>query len=213
MWLKISKQQFKDHAALWIQSIEPQLKILDWTTFCRMLHERFGCDQHQILIWHMFHIDQEFTVIDYVKRFSALIDQLKAYNPNIDMLYYTTCFVDGLRVDIWSVVVVQRSKTLDTTYTLALLQEEVADLTPTKEVQRDQAPYYQPQYRNAPPQKPLPDCADRNAKPVDPANTKTPGVPYAIIVGFVGFVITVPRSGHVITNVLLTFGYMPCKRY
>jgi hypothetical protein len=109
-----------------------------------MLHERFGRDQHQILIRRMFHIHQESTVLDYVERFSALIDQLKAYNPNIDMLYYTTRFVDGLRLDIRSVVVVQRPQTLDTAYTLALLQEEVADLMPQKEVRHDPAPYHRP---------------------------------------------------------------------
>ena len=76
LWLKIAKQQFKDTAARWIQSIEPLLKSLDWPTFCCMLHERFGCDQHQILIHRMFHIHQESTVTDYVERFSELIDQL-----------------------------------------------------------------------------------------------------------------------------------------
>jgi hypothetical protein len=172
LWLKISKQQFKDHAALWIQSIEPLLPSLDWPTFCRMLHERFGRDQHQIMIRRMFHIHQESTVLDYVERFSALIDQLKAYNPNIDMLYYTTRFVDGLRLDIRSVVVVQRPQTLDTAYTLALLQEEVADMMPQKEVRRDFVPYHRPQTKTALPQQPVLG-ADRNVKPADPVPAKT----------------------------------------
>ncbi|CAD6263834.1 unnamed protein product [Miscanthus lutarioriparius] len=178
LWRKIAKQQFKDTAARWIQSIEPLLKSLDWPTFCRMLHERFGRDQHQILIRRMFHIHQESTVTDYVERFSELIDQLKAYNPNIDMLYYTTRFVDGLREDIRSVIVVQRPQNLDTAYTLALLQEEVADPSKRKDGRRDLASYPRSAFRNAYPLPPPPGVGDRNSKPDDagfttPANAKT----------------------------------------
>jgi hypothetical protein len=42
-------------------------------------------------------------------------------------LYYTTLFVDGLRDDIRSTVLVQRPSSFDTACTLALLQEEVGD--------------------------------------------------------------------------------------
>ena len=41
-------------------------------------------------------------------------------------------FVDGLRHDIKSVVLLQRPKDLDTAATLALLQEEVAPGTTTR---------------------------------------------------------------------------------
>jgi hypothetical protein len=74
----------------------------------------------------MFHIQQTTTVIDYVERFATLFDQLKAYQPNPDLHYYTTRFVDGLREDIRVAVTMQRPSTLDIAYTLALLQEEVA---------------------------------------------------------------------------------------
>jgi len=143
-----------------------------------MLHEHFGRDQHQILIHRMFHIHQESTVTDYVEHFSELIDQLKAYNPTIDMIYYTTRFVDGLREDIRSVIVVQRPQNLDTAYTLALLQEEVADPSKRKDGRRDLASYPRPAFRNAYPLPPPPGTGDRNLKPADagftvPANTKT----------------------------------------
>jgi hypothetical protein len=75
----------------------------------------------------MFHIHQSSTVIDYVERFSTLFNQLKAYQPNPDLHYYTTRFVDGLRHDIRMVVALQHPFDLDTAYTLALLQEEMAD--------------------------------------------------------------------------------------
>ena len=86
-----------------------------------MLHDRFGCDQRDKLVRQMFHINQISTVADYVDRFSSLFDQLKAYQPNPDIHYFTTHFVDGLRDDINMVVTLQRPSTLDTAYSLALL--------------------------------------------------------------------------------------------
>jgi hypothetical protein len=51
---------------------------------------------------------------------------LQAYSPNIDPLYYTTWFIDGLKDDIKYLISVQRSKDLDTAWYLALLQEETS---------------------------------------------------------------------------------------
>jgi len=91
-----------------------------------MLHDRFGRDQRDKLVRQMFHISQTSTITDYVESFSTLFDQLKAYQPNPDMHYFTTQFVDGLRDDIRMVITLQCPSTLDTAYSLALLQEEVA---------------------------------------------------------------------------------------
>lgn len=42
-------------------------------------------------------------------------------------MFYIICFLDGLRDDIKSVVMLQRPKDLDTAFVLAKLQEEVGD--------------------------------------------------------------------------------------
>jgi hypothetical protein len=60
-------------------------------------------------------------VTDYLSRFTELIDQMKVYSPKHDQLYFTMRFIDGLRPDIKSVVLLQRPKDLDTAATLALL--------------------------------------------------------------------------------------------
>ena len=64
---------------------------------------------------------------DYVDRFLELVDQLNAYDSTTNILHYITRFVDGLYPDICAVLLVQRPDSLDTTYTLALLQEEAGD--------------------------------------------------------------------------------------
>lgn len=67
---------FSGPAARWIQSVESQLKTIEWPAFCQLLHERFGRDQHQLLIRQLFHIKQDSTVKDYVDRFAKLVDHL-----------------------------------------------------------------------------------------------------------------------------------------
>lgn len=61
------------------------------------------------------------------------IDLLSSLIISTDMLYYTTRFIDDLQDDIKSVIIVQRPANLDTVYTLAMLQEEVADAARKKE--------------------------------------------------------------------------------
>ena len=78
------------------------------------------------MIRQLYHIRQTSTVADYVERFSELVDQLIAYEHSTDPMYYTIRFMDGLRDNIRSIVLVQRPSSLDTAYSLALLQEEVA---------------------------------------------------------------------------------------
>lgn len=89
-----------------------------------MIHEQFSRDQHELLLRQLFNIRQTGSVSEYVEKFTELIDQLKSYNPNPDLLAYTTRFVDGLREDIRAVILVARPTTLNAAYTLALLREE-----------------------------------------------------------------------------------------
>ena len=117
--------QLTGAAHRWLQSVERQLVGLDWPFFCRLIHERFYHDQHELLLHQLFHVKQTTTVQDYVDRFVALIEQLSSYAPNPDHLSYTTRFIDGLHDDIRAIILVQRPPDLDAACTLALLQEEV----------------------------------------------------------------------------------------
>ena len=98
--------QFTGAAKRWIQSIAHRLEHIGWQNFCAMVRERFYRDQHELLIRQLFHIKQTTSVQEYVDQFVDLIEQLSAYTPNPDTLSYTTCFIDGLRDDIHSVVLV-----------------------------------------------------------------------------------------------------------
>jgi hypothetical protein len=124
MWIRVAKQHLDGAIACWFQSIEPELDFSDWQAFCRLLHDRFDRDQKELLIRQLFHAKQTTSVADYVKQFTKLVDQLKAYSQSTDPMFFTMCFIDGLCADIKAIVLVLRPKDLDTACTVAMLQEE-----------------------------------------------------------------------------------------
>jgi hypothetical protein len=125
VWVCVATMHFKGPATRWLQSINHHIRAVSWKELCSWIHDRFGRDQHESLIRQLFHIKKLGTMQEYIDKFSELVDQLVAYEHSSDFRYYTTRFVDGLKDDVKSVVLVQRPTDLDTAYTLALLQEEV----------------------------------------------------------------------------------------
>ena len=75
----------------------------------------------------MNRIHQTSSVQDYIDRFAELVDQLKAYDSTAKVLHHITHFIDGLHSKIRVVLLVQRSTSLDTMFSLALLQEEAVE--------------------------------------------------------------------------------------
>lgn len=110
----------EDVVACWYQSISSQLPSTTWDTFCQLLHDRFDRDQHEILLRLMFNICMQSSVSTYVTDFTKLIDQLKAYSPNSNPLFYTTRIVDGLHADIKATVILHYPPNLDTACHLTL---------------------------------------------------------------------------------------------
>ena len=55
------------------------------------------------------------------------MDQLVAYEPNPNMMHYTTHFIDGLKHAARVIVAVQRPLDLDIAYCIASVQEEVGE--------------------------------------------------------------------------------------
>jgi hypothetical protein len=124
VWIRVSSMQFTGPAARWLQSVESRVSTMSWGEFGRLILERFGKDQHQLLLRQLFSIRQTHSVASYVDEFSQLVDKLNAYQTMSDPLYYTLKFVDGLRDEVKAVVMLQRPSDLDTAMVLAQLQEE-----------------------------------------------------------------------------------------
>jgi hypothetical protein len=80
-------------------------------------------------------------VQDYIDKLCELVDQLQAYSHNVDPLYYTTRFIDGLNDDIKHLIIVHRPKDLDTACCLALLHEET-NPPHSKEIKKVEGGYH-----------------------------------------------------------------------
>jgi hypothetical protein len=108
-WIKVSTMHLSGAAACWLQSVEDEVRAGGWEQFSQLImNNRFGKDQHELLVRQLFHIYQSGTVQDYIDKYTGLVDQLLAYGRNTDPVYYTMRFVDGLRADIRSAVHMQR---------------------------------------------------------------------------------------------------------
>lgn len=87
-WIQVATMCFKGVAARWFQSVEHRLRHASWAEFSRALLDRFGRDQKELLIRQLFHIRQSSTVLEYVKQFAQLVDQLTAYGHITEPVYY-----------------------------------------------------------------------------------------------------------------------------
>jgi len=136
MWIRFVGHHYTGPAARWLRSMEKCVSHVDWKEFCSLLLERFGTDEHDTLIRKLLHIQQTGTVTEYITKFTKLIDQLTAFESPADLRHYTMKFIDGLHPDIRSIVFSQRPKDLNTTCSLASLQDEVANSFRVKDVKK-----------------------------------------------------------------------------
>lgn len=98
-----------------------------WKELVQGVMARFMHNQQQVLLRRLYHISQLTTVEDYVQRYSDLVDQLQAHGTQSDRLHYLTRFLDGLMPAVRVLVAIQQPADLDTSYTLALLYEDLGD--------------------------------------------------------------------------------------
>jgi hypothetical protein len=105
---------FEGPATHLLQSAEWRVQTATWYELNSQIHVRFNRDEHELIIRQLYKIKQLGSVQEYIDKFCELLDQLQAYNSNVEPLYYTTRFIDGLDYD-------RRPKDLDTACCLALL--------------------------------------------------------------------------------------------
>jgi hypothetical protein len=143
-----------------------------------------------------------------------LLDQLTTYESEANPLYYATRFVDGLREEIRSMVMIQRPTTFDVACALALVQEEAVDSSKKKEFHR-----FEPS-ANRSAQKfvfplPLPPKWDKLLGTA--VTEERQGLEVArhssSVEELEGYVIDVLRNGYLGINVFLLYNFMQSKSY
>jgi hypothetical protein len=122
--------------AHWLPSVEAKLRYCSWLEFSSMILDRFGREQHELLVRQLLSIRQSGAVVEYIDKFDGLIDQLAAYEGLGDPLHYTMRFIDGLKEELRASILIQRPKDLDTAYILAQLQEDLLESCKRKDYRK-----------------------------------------------------------------------------
>jgi hypothetical protein len=163
VWVQAATMHFHGPAKRWLSSVEDQFENISWPDFCSQLLLHFARDEHELLLRRLFQLRQTGPINEYIDQFVALVDDLKAYAKHPDPLYYTQRFIDGLRDEIKSVLLVHRPSTLDTACVLAQLQDEALGLNKRSHRRYDAPLAYKPTWPGAvalPPPPPKPADGD-----------------------------------------------------
>ena len=124
-WVRVARMHLVAAAKRWYNSVESQIQDCNWKTFTSLVLNRFGQEHHELLLRQLFQIRQIGTVDEYIEQFSAIVDQLGAYNRTTDPMFYTMRFIDGLKDHIRAAVALHRPPNWDTACVLAQLQEDL----------------------------------------------------------------------------------------
>lgn len=135
-WVRVAGLNFTGNAAFWLQSMRSKLVEVSWGEFTEHVCLRFTKDRQEVLIRQWFHMIQDSSVSAYVEKFDSVMHQLLAYNSSLPLNYFVTKFVEGLKKEIRSGVLMQKPQDLDSACSLALLQEEILEGVPSVSLKR-----------------------------------------------------------------------------
>lgn len=144
LWVRVATLHFTGNAASWLQLHESQSASMSWGELCAALCGKFGREQYQAHLRQFRTLRQTGTVQVYMSQFEEIMHQLLAHNPSFDPVFFTTQFLEGLKHEIRMGVVLHQPKDLDSTFSLASMQEELMDALPRREYRRQDAPQARP---------------------------------------------------------------------
>jgi hypothetical protein len=129
LWVRVATLHFASNAARWLQVHEKQGIVWNWENMCELILEKFGREHYQQLVRQFNTLKQTSSVTDYMQQFEDLMHQILAHNPAIDALFFTQ-FLEGIKSEVKSAVVLHRPRDLDTAFSLATMQEELLEAQP-----------------------------------------------------------------------------------
>jgi hypothetical protein len=115
---------FTDKAALWLETIEAKGRIELWIDLCNIVFDRWDKDQHSLTMHQILNIKQTRTVAEYIEKFDDLRHQLLLHDPSVSDVFFVTCFIEGLKDDISSVIALHRPVDMDIVSSLVMMREE-----------------------------------------------------------------------------------------
>lgn len=99
--------------------------------------EHFDRDQYPTQLKQLDSLRQTAIVTDYLEQFERRSHGILLYNNHYDDTYFVTRFLGGLQEEIRVGIMLDRPKDVQTTSSLALLQEEALEQAKKKSLHRD----------------------------------------------------------------------------
>ena len=127
---------FKGTAATWLQTFERRGRVLDWgRNFARlslMVLTRINIKLYQIQLKQLDCLRQTSSVTEYIEEFERLSRGILLYNNHYDATYLVTQFLCGLQEEIRTTIALHLPRDVQTTSSLALIQEEAVEQSKRK---------------------------------------------------------------------------------
>jgi hypothetical protein len=173
LWAPYATINFDDNAALWLKTYEAQHNVDSWPDLCIAVDQKFGRDLYQNYMRELLAIKQSSDVLEYANlfeqanRFEQAKHKVLRHNRNLDEVFLVQKFLDGLQYSISSAIMLHKPRTVDTTLSLALMQEEMLEASAKRYLKRSSR--YSPRLNS-------------NTKPIalldaPPSEAKTVGTP------------------------------------
>lgn len=111
MWVTAASLHMGGNAARWWYVYKQQNGLGTWTQFKQAVESKFGAYAYREALSDLLELKQTGTVEDYVTTFEALQFQILMHNTGFDELFFTCCFIKGLK---WDIKVAVQAQVLDT---------------------------------------------------------------------------------------------------
>jgi hypothetical protein len=94
---------------------------------CVAVDQKFGRDLHHNYMRDLLTIRQTSDVLEYAARFEQAKHRVLVHNRDMGEVFFVQKFIDGLRYNISSAIVLHKPRTVDAALSLALMQEELLE--------------------------------------------------------------------------------------
>ncbi|PIN03314.1 hypothetical protein CDL12_24163 [Handroanthus impetiginosus] len=118
----MASRHMDGEAKMWYMSSIAGNKSIGWTTFIKLLMERFDVSQSANFEWHIINLRQEGSVVEYIRQFEEFKVLMIASHTEE---FFVNAFVNGLREEIRHMVEMLAPSTLMEAICIARKQEDL----------------------------------------------------------------------------------------
>lgn len=121
LWVNLAVLHCVGAADQWLQLTQTHNEVQSWEEFMERVSDKFGKEEFQSVVRQFSQLKQTGSVVEYTERLNSLVFNLTIHHQSWDPIFFVTQYVEGLKGEIKSGVLLHRPKDLDTTASLAIL--------------------------------------------------------------------------------------------